>query len=295
MSLTQKETTHIYVGSAIFIILIIFLISGAVSKSTAPYKQGEKIAVKTSKGLIKMNAESIADELARVRAELSKHEGHNYTSNHSLEIQSIVDHIRQFIKNNPRDADVCKGDIKASVIENAMNDRITPDVAWQSAAHDTILSHIDHVSDEQLFEYLLKNIDITIHLLQRDVCDNGLLDLESLESILRKLDAEIYQDPDSYDFDKSQPILSDISSRYDPYAIPKLSLFASQATQLEGFSTVSQIRGYPGVDAISLGPYQIRNAQQRSQMFRENRQKMGVEHYIDEDLLFTPTYNTLAL
>jgi hypothetical protein len=45
----------------------------------------------------------------------------------------------------------------------------------------------------------------------------------------------------------------------------------------------------------SLGPQNIRDAQQRSQMFRENRQVLGTSHYVDEDLLFEPTYNSVAL
>lgn len=141
-------------------------------------------------------------------------------------------------------------------------------------------------------------------MLKRDVCDGGLLDITALESILRKLDDDLTQ---GATFDHSTGFYSDskymtaygseLLSRSDPYAIPRLPLFASRASHLEGFSVESQIRGLPEKDDkhYSLGPQNARNAQHRSQMFRVNRQKIGLDHYVDEDLLFEPTYESVAL
>jgi hypothetical protein len=46
---------------------------------------------------------------------------------------------------------------------------------------------------------------------------------------------------------------------------------------------------------LILGAQNVRNAQQRSQLYRENRIILGDKHYIDEDLLYRPTYKSLAL
>lgn len=306
MSLDYQGAKYVYIGSAVVIVLVLCLIARAMYKSHKNYSEQEKIAVKTSKGLIKMNAQSLANELAKLQAELSRHEGYERTSKFDIEINQVLEHIKQFIQQNPHDKDVCKGEMKASIMHNALADRITQHHTDQHLAHATILTHddLEYSSDSLLFDYLLRNIDVLIHMLQRDICDGGLIDITALEEVLRKLDADLTS---GAEFDKSTGEYSDsrfmteygqeLLARYDPYAIPRLPLFASQASQIEGFSVVSQIRGLPTKDDVnySLGPQNARNAQQRSQMFRENRQKIGLIHYNDEDLLFNPTYSELAL
>ena len=295
MSLDYQGTKYIYIGSAVVIVLVLCLIARAVYKSHKNYSNQEKIAVKTSKGLIKMNAQSLANELDKLQAELSRHEGYERTSKFDIEINQVLEHVKQFIQKNPHDKDVCKGEMKASIMHNALADRTTPHHTHQHLAHAAILSHDDpdYGTDSLLFANLL-----------RDVCDGGLIDITALEAILRKLDADLTS---GAEFDKSTGEYSDsrfmtdygreLAVRHDPYAIPRLPLFASQASQIEGFSVVSQIRGLPTKDDVnySLGPQNARNAHQRSQMFRENRQKIGLTHYNDEDLLFNPTYSELAL
>ena len=306
MSLDYQGAKYVYIGSAVVIVLVLCLIVRAVYKSHKNYSKQEKIAVKTSKGLIKMNAQSLANELAKLQAELSRHEGYERTSKFDIEINQVLEHVKQFIQQNPHDKDVCKGEMKASIMHNALADRITQHHTDQHLAHATILAHddLEYGSDSLLFDYLLRNIDVLIHMLQRDICDGGLIDITALGEVLKKLDADLTS---GAEFDKSTGEYSDsrfvteygqeLAVRHDPYAIPKLPLFASQASQIEGFSVVSQIRGLPTKDDVnySLGPQNARNAQQRSQMFRENRQKIGLIHYNDEDLLFNPTYSKLAL
>lgn len=306
MSIDYSSAKTVYVASGIIIVLVLVLLARSIYKSHKRYTAGERVAVKTSRGLIKMNAQSIADELAKLQAELSKHEGYERTSKFDIQITNVVDHIKQFIEQNPHDKDMCKGEIKANILDNAMADRITPFHTDQHLAHATILSHddLEYGSDSLRFDYLLRNIDILIHMLKRDVCDGGMIDITVLEDLLRALDADLTQNAE---FDRTtgeygesnftSDIGKELAVRNDPYAIPRLSLFAADASHLEGFSVESQIRGVPTQDDVhySLGPQNVRNAQQRSQMFRENRQKIGLNHYVDEDLLFTPTYDSMAL
>lgn len=312
MSLDCRSAGYIYVGSAVAIILILCLIARAAYKSYKNYTTQEKIAVKTSRGLIKMNALSVADELAKIHAELSRHAGYERTSKFDIEINQVLDHVKQFIQQNPHNKDMCKGEMKASILHNALADRITPHHTDQHLAHAAILSHddLEYGSDSLLFDYLLRNIDVLIHMLQRDVCDGGLIDITALEDVLRKLDADLTS---GAEFDRSTGEYSEsqfgtaygreLAARFDPYAIPRLPLFASQTGQIEGFSIESQVRGIKSVSSpndkddpyYTMGPQNIRNAQQRSQMFRENRQKIGIDHYNDEDLLLEPTYLSVAL
>ncbi len=306
MSIDYTRTKTIYIVSGVVIILIITLLAQSIYKSHKKYNDGRLIAVRTSRGLIKMNATSIADELAKIQAELSRHEGLERTSKFDIQITNVLDHIKQFIKDNPHNLDVCKGDIKASILNNAMNDRITIHNTDQHLAHAAILSHddLEYGPDSLRFDYLLRNVDILVHMLKRDVCDGGVIDMTALENLLRTLDADLTQNAE-FDLSTGQYSESrfmtdygkDLATRHDPYAIPRLSLFASNASHIEGFSMESQARGLPAHDDkhYSLGPQNARNAQQRSQMFRENRQKIGLHHYVDEDLLFKPTYNSMAL
>ncbi len=306
MSLDYQGAKTIYIVSSIVIILILVLLAQSMYKSHKKYSADKLIAVRTSQGLIKMNAQSIADELAKIQAELSRHEGLERTSKFDIQITQVLDQIKQFIKDNPHNLDVCNGDIKASILDNAMADRITQHHTDQHLAHATILSHddLEYGSDSLRFDYLLRNVDILVHMLKRDVCDGGVIDMTALENLLRTLDADLTQ---GSEFDRSTGEYSDsrfmtdygreLAVRNDPYAIPKLSLFASNASHIEGFSMEAQTRGLPAKDDkhYSLGPQNARNAQQRSQMFRENRQKIGLHHYVDEDLLFRPTYDSMAL
>ncbi len=306
MSLDYQGAKHVYIVSGIIIVLVLAALACSVYKSHKNYAANELIAVKTSRGLIKMNAQSIAEELARIRAELARHEGYERTSKFDIEINQVLDHVKQFIEQNPHSKDVCKGESKASIIHNAMADRITQHHVDQHLAHATILSHddLEYGSDSLRFDYFLRHIDILIHMLKRDVCDGGLLDITALEGILRTLDKDLTK---GAEFDQSTGEYSDsrymtdygreLSIRADPYAIPRLPLFASRASHLEGFSVESQIRGIPDKDDpnYTLGPQNARNAQHRSQMFRVNRQKIGLKHYVDEDLLFEPNYDSMAL
>ena len=55
MSLDYQGAKYVYIGSAVVIVLVLCLIARAMHKSHKNYSEQEKIAVKTSKGLIKMN------------------------------------------------------------------------------------------------------------------------------------------------------------------------------------------------------------------------------------------------
>jgi hypothetical protein len=290
--------------STCVIIIVVILLAVSTYKALKKYEDNKLIAIKTSQGLIKINADSLATKLSNLHADLSRHGGYERTSKFDLEINEVLEHVKNFIEQNPHDKTVCNGEIKASIINNALGDRIN-----SNKAYDTILSHddLEYGSDSRRFDYLLRHIDILVNLLKHDVCDGGLLDVSALENILRLLDDDLTKgaafDEETYaygDSNFSSEVGMELVARANAYAIPKLSLFGSQMSQLEGFNVEAQLRANPAVIAssdnqFSIGPQNVRNVQQRSQMFHDNNRKIGLKHYVDEDLLFTPTYDSMAL
>ncbi len=77
--------------------------------------------------------------------------------------------------------------------------------------------------------------------------------------------------------------------------MPSESPFKPYVPSFEGFTVVNQPTKIPQPDYL-LGPQHIRNKQQRSQQFLENRNSIGdMTQYNDEDLLYDPTYLTVGL
>ena len=278
--------------------LLTILFLARTIESPVSIDQNKKIAVKTSQGLIKMNSRAAAELLAKLQADLSRHQGMHRTSKYEVQINDVIDQIKEFIKKNPSDNTMCRGSDRAAIIDNVLSDTVTQHQSDYHLAHAAVLSHddLEYGTDSQRFDYLLRHIDILVHLLQRDVCDNGIVDINVLEGLLRKLDADLSVDV-SPDTNFSDELGDELTSRYDPYVIPRLSLFESRQSQLEGFSVESHLRGLPSSDSVlfTLGPQNARNAQQRSQMFRENRIKLGSKQYNDEDMLYHPSYAEAAL
>jgi hypothetical protein len=294
------EAENLYIISAIAVVLIVVIIARSLAGRQHRLNTNAKVAVKTSRGLIKMNNDALAELLARIQADLMRHQGKTRTTKYELEINNVLEQVRTFIKQNPHDTTMCRGSDKADIIDQAMSDTVTPHQSDYHLAHAAVLSHddLEYGSDSQQFDYLLKNIDVLIWTLRRDVCDGGMIDVDALELLLRKLDedltngAEFTDDPDF-----SDEIGYGMKYQYHPYIIPRISLFESRHSQIEGMSAESILRGLPGKDSplFTVGPQKARNAQQRSQMFRENHIKLGSEHYNDEDMLGSPTYEQLAL
>lgn len=288
----QSETVkHLYIGSAIAIILVIVLIAQTTFKKKINYSADAKIAIKTSKGLIKMNSQYIADELARLAAELDKHNGFERTGRHYKLIEEVMRNIREFIKRNPKN-DLTKRDLQTQIIHKALSDWAHIDS--QANGYNTIMDFdsLDHGTDSDRFEYMLKHVDVLIEMLKRDICDDGVIDLVGLEKLLHMLDLDI---TNSVSGNYETPLGQEIGHKYDPYIIPRLSLFETQQTQIEGMgSRESILKPRSEKRDTILGIQNARNAQQRSQMFRENRQ-YGIDNYTDEDLLYEPTYEQQAL
>lgn len=298
MSLDSEEVCYSYIISGVVIVLVLLLVVGSVYKTFYQYEKDAKIAVRTSRGLIKMNAHALAEELAKIQAELSKHEGYERTTKFDEQIDQVVAQIKEFINKNPSDRTLCKLEAKSDIIDKAMGERLNPNKHDQHAAHQTVIDHdeLSHGPDSLKFDFLLKNIDVLIGMLNRDVCDGGLVNVYELEQLLRALDLDLTNGAEYVIEPNFSPGYGEeIAARHDPYMIPRLSLFAAAPSQIEGMSVESQHRPIVNQPNYSLGPQNIRDMQQRSQMFRVNRQALGTKQYIDEDLLLDSSYKKMAV
>lgn len=257
-------------------------------KASIQYDLNANIAVKTSRGLIKLNQFTLSKELSKLHAELSRHNS-TRTTKYKLQIDELIDDLNTLIRRNPT-VDLSTGDERGDIIERVMSDAITHDQQIQQTNYNTILSHddLEHGTDSDRFDYLLKHIDILQHMTGSSICYDGVCDLIGLENLLRMLDLDL---SNSTTGNYETPIGQEIKNHNDPMIIPRLSLFYSKNTQLEGMSVESVLRSKPRTAELQpnhmiVGAQNARNAQQRSQMFESNRRTLGNKtNYMDDDLL----------
>lgn len=291
----KKEVSISYLVTAVVLVLIILLISQLYYDYGLEYDANAKIAIKTSRGLIKLRNDQIAEELARVKAELElqKHKSEKI-GRHTDHIDEVIKNIKQLIKRNP-ERKLCDAEINADIVNKAMSDSINPNSSTWSNAYQSIadFEESSYGTDEDKFVYMLQNLDVLINMLRNDTCSDGMLDLEKLHNLLHDLDEGIT-------IKHVTPITNKYITPYDPYFTHKLGPFQTVQSQTEGLSNapVNEIDDemIPR-DSVKtmLGPYRLRNLSQRSQMYQDNIQILGTKQYNDEDLLQKPTYEQLAL
>lgn len=297
MSLDNQEIKNIYLISTAVIIMVIMLLALSAYKSEKRYKENNLIAIKTSKGLIKMNAAKVADHLSNIQADLSRHSGYERTSKYDIEINEVLDRVKLYIERNLPSDNQRSADIKAHI-----KNKLRCDDTKSNIAHDSVVSHEDPLPEEYIkLDELIRHVDVLISMIKQDECNNGMIDIYALENISYLLDndanhpgVEFSQpDNDNVDLDVNNVLVA----RSDPFMISRTPMFSAQVSQIEGLHVEAQLRDAPVVNKkqYSQGPQNVRNAQQRSQMFRENNKRLGLKHYVDEDLLFTPTYDSMAL
>jgi hypothetical protein len=284
MSIT-KETKKIYIVTGVLFVLFIILIVQITKKSQFAYDKNAKIAVKTSRGIIKMHSSNIVEELSRLRADLSKHEGYSRTNKYEIEINNTLEHIKEIIQKN-KDG-YTRRDIELLATINNRGD--------EPSKHRGILTDFDNEPDDIIdfdairLDHLIKNLDILISMLRFDLCHAGLIDFTMLEHIVLLLDVDL-TDSLNYTNDYTADYLVDIHydhARYIPdnnqQGVPRLALSAysvSHATDsFDGLENQIKTSILPTVNLSS------RNMQQGSQMFRINTQTLGDKHYSDDNLL----------
>lgn len=176
----------IYVCGAIVVVLIILLIC----RSNKKEKPNKGILVEINAEVIKVDAKTLADELKSIRKSIKKV---NTCQGLGQQIKKAMKNLSIFIRENPPENTnrICTMDFSADVINQQMQFSVTPDDRDIMTAYNTVLEQESverNIDDpEELMKYLLNNIDVVVKMLQFDICQNGILNLDKLYSILEQM------------------------------------------------------------------------------------------------------------
>lgn len=297
----SKWVDNLYIITAIVIVFIIlYMFTMRHKKDQQQAKVDFKLAVKTSKGLIKMNNSALAGKLRSVESKLQKFKNTTQPKTFAPVIEEAVKHIKQFLKANPG-ANLCTSDERANIVHQAMLDSVTTgDYLTQ---YKSVLEHdsIEHQNPEQNFEYMLKHISILIKMLHNEICEDGIFDLDMLEKLLYAMDEDMFRNG-STDITFSD----EAYSRADPYAKrPELpwEFIRENGQQLEGFTShendntkkVTNIKTDPIVPLME----QSKRFQEQSQEFRTNTEQFRrldkLDHLVLDPEVLLPGSNVEEL
>lgn len=296
-------TNTLYILTAITIVLIIvFLYQYYYNRSYVKYSNDDRIVVRTANGVIKIRQVTVADDLISKFKGLSKHSGvKDRTGKYSKDIDTVISNLVMFLKHN-KDAYLSSME-KTDPTDAALVDMTTFDVDTRNAAYKTILEEDDKTfdvlyqnRDEDKFVYLLKNVDQVIKLLKKEVCSGGMIDVYLLEDLLYKLDYELTYSPTNEFY---SPTGIELSTGNDPVIMKKLPPFAFNVNPMESMTD------RPAIEAtnkehfkkklqkgqMTLGPQNIRDKSERTEMAILNRVVLGDKQYNDENLLYENYFN----
>jgi hypothetical protein len=189
----MQDTSYVYIGGAIVVILVILLIIQNYKGAVISHKHPNTftILVETDSGLIRRDNQTVANELVEIKRDIGSKRSTNLCGKNRKLINEAIANLGKFIKQNPSNVDMlCSSELKADIVQQALTDANTPFSNVRKNKYDTILSEdvADYTTDpvEQM-NYLLSHLDITIRLLRSEVCDTGVIDLVKLRKILLTL------------------------------------------------------------------------------------------------------------
>lgn len=242
------KTTFLYVGASLAILLIILLIIQMCRKNQKINREFNKrynVIVKTPKGLVRADNESVANELEIVKDHLYKNAAGAQENCEDLtpQINRAMKNLAIFIKDNPADNTeaLCSLELKADIVNQYMQDSIVPDQRDWATSYKTLLDWEEYERDlpkhpMERLKYLINNLDIIIKLLRFDLCNNGHIDLEELHKILLTMNVQICKTGSMYAPDGQQIVYGE-----DPYSRynrpPPLPLFIKDQYSLEPFDS----------------------------------------------------------
>jgi hypothetical protein len=202
-------------------------------------------------------------------------------------ILDAIKNIKSFILKNPH-IDICNLEKRLPVVNQALDNSITSEKYQQLAAYKTILEDDEEQyllkDDPALFEHLLKNIDLLIEILHREVCRDGVINLDLLENLLRLMQKDLIEDNK---FDKT--LGSNIGNKKDPYDLPEReNPFFLTINKLEGFSRESINRSSFDNEYYDLkqkNPSIDSKKQERSEEFTSPNNNYGAPLVTEDNLL----------
>lgn len=189
------STTYLYICAGIGVVLVFMLLAQICTRNMNDLSITHyKLLLNTPKGLIKSDNKTAANTLVVLRKKLLNGKGVARDSCARLTplISASIRNLERFIKENPKNAKaLCTLELRSDIINQSMQDSMRPGSDWKDQYH-TLLDWEENenrmVSNNNVrLEYLIRNLDIIIGMLRRDVCDYGRLNLNKLYDILTVL------------------------------------------------------------------------------------------------------------
>lgn len=203
--MSNNKVIYLYIGAAICTVLILLLIIQVYTRDNDQKERKYTILVDTNIGLISMDTKTAARELSDIRNKIAANiAGANSKCPELMGLidQAMVD-LREFIRRNPGvDESLCKLNIRADILGEKMADTVHPNpLAWGESYRTLIDMEVEEKDPLVRFKYLIKNMDITIDMLNGQVCDYGRINLVRLQAILKKLAESICVNGSDYEYE----------------------------------------------------------------------------------------------
>jgi hypothetical protein len=289
LKLNQDTTKYLYIGSALIIIMIVFLLTQIIRKKQRVYKNDQILSVITSRGLIMADQNNTKNKLIELSNGLKLHAKRVRVGKFRPLIENAIGKLQHFINNNPKH-NVCMNDDRANLIHRSMADLVSVDNLQKNTAYNTVLDSDEetYYSDEQMYEYLLKNLEILIELLHGGICDSGVIDISELEKILNLLEDDLMHNG------KFESLAgNELRNNYDAYKNPNAPIFVRDSVGLndDSYEMRSHVsdRDFNG---LLKTKDKIKTYQTRSEIFR-NGGNVGYGELSDAVLagdVYTATY-----
>jgi len=180
-----------YIGIAIILSLFIILIVQHWHYNRGSSPSDHKIIVETPKGLIKIDPYTISNKLQSIKTQLINNK--NGVSDSCKKLTDLLDqsitNLHHFIRENPKmnSRALCQFEFKNNIIEQTLSENNPDPIIWENN-YKTILEwesdERHRQSNQEKLAYLIKNIDIAIKLLRKNVCHFGHINLIQLYQIL---------------------------------------------------------------------------------------------------------------
>jgi len=273
--MSSKNIHTVYLISGVVIILI--LITFVYWNKEKPAKHFDKsISLKTTNGIVKVNADTAHKKLNSLDKDLVKFQSHSIPKSFAPAIRNVIDNLRRYIEKHPEQhRNLCNLEIP-NIVNQALADSISIDTHQRSLAYQTILSddEVNHSSDAFKFKYLLNNLNIIIKLLHKDICSDGVIDVDLLETLLLKMNHELIQTG------RLDATTAELSSKIDPYSVGRIStnndtflaIYKQNVDLKESFETPEKNRYAAIREPLASEMTQYSD---RSEIFRTNIKRLG--------------------
>ena len=227
----MNDVINIYIAVGLIGVLVILLIAQCIKDDKYDYSDSGYLMIKTGKGIIKTNAETLSDKIFKIIISLNKKQ---YENMEHL-IVPAVKHLDEFIKINPISGNAELFELKARIIYETESEDLSSGV----------MSDVN--SAIKPYDNFIKKLKIVHKMLTNKLCNGGLLDYRSIAYIADQCHKIT---PIQYENDTGSVVLP----KYNNTANPTLSLFTTKQSQPADQNTDQTIERRPTVLKVHKQP-----------------------------------------